>query len=54
MIPNVAQDPEPLPYLRHGDKFTFDINLEVAIKPDGAIKPSTVCRYVYNRNNCKQ
>ena len=39
------QDPEPLPYLRHSDKYTFDINLEVAIRPEGSSgQPSTVCR----------
>ena len=30
------QDPEPLPYLRHGKNKNFDINLQVSIQPDGA------------------
>lgn len=30
-----VQDPEPLPYLRHGKNKNFDINLQVSIQPDG-------------------
>jgi len=46
VVPNMAQDPPVLPYLRHadGDDYNFNINLEVAIKPEGAPAPSTVCR----------
>lgn len=29
---NHLQDPQPLPYLQHTDKYNFDINLEVALK----------------------
>ncbi len=38
------QDPTPLPYLRHSDKYNFDINLEVAIQPEGSDVSSTVCK----------
>ena len=27
-----SQDPEPLPYLKHEDKYNYDINLEVLLK----------------------
>ncbi|KAL4613279.1 fumarylacetoacetase [Arapaima gigas] len=30
--PNEVQDPEPLPYLRHSDPYTFDIILFVSVK----------------------
>ena len=32
LVPNYKQDPEPFPYLRHSDPFTFDIPLTVSIK----------------------
>ena len=31
-VDNYVQEPTPLPYLRHDDRYTFDIRLEVAIK----------------------
>lgn len=31
-IDNYPQDPEPFEYLRHDDKFNFDIKLEVDLK----------------------
>lgn len=37
-VDNPEQDPAPLEYLRHSDPFTLDINLEVAIKPEGVDK----------------
>lgn len=37
------QDPEPLPYLRHGGKNSFDIHLEVDLTPENAL-PATICR----------
>lgn len=44
-IDNVAQeDPKPLPYLRHEDKFRFDVNLEVSIKSESASEPGIVSR----------
>jgi fumarylacetoacetase len=38
------QDPTPHPYLCHNDKYNFDIELEVAIQPEGSAVSSTVCR----------
>lgn len=35
LVDNYPQDPCPLPYLQHKDKFNFDINLQVGIIPDG-------------------
>ena len=29
---SLCQDPEPFPYLKHDDKFRFDVQLEVSIK----------------------
>jgi len=43
MVENPPQDPNPLPYLKHSDPYTLDINLEVTIKPDGE-KDHTVCK----------
>ncbi|XP_043199559.1 fumarylacetoacetase-like [Amphibalanus amphitrite] len=43
-VDNYVQDPEPLPYLRHQDRYTFDINLEVAIKPESSGQESVVSR----------
>ncbi len=37
------QDPEPLPYLRHGGNNSFDIALEVDLIPEGG-SPNTICR----------
>ena len=34
-VDNYKQDPEPFPYLRHQDKYSFDINLTVGIQPEG-------------------
>lgn len=31
-VPNLEQNPQPLPYLQHSDPFNFDINLSVSIK----------------------
>ncbi|KAH7715548.1 fumarylacetoacetase [Aphelenchoides avenae] len=42
-VENPEQDPAPLSYLRHDDPYTIDINLEVAIKPDGG-KDHTVTK----------
>ena len=43
-VDNYTQDPSPLPYLRHSDSYNFDIELCVAIQPDGAEADSVVCR----------
>ncbi|KAG7261493.1 hypothetical protein CRUP_006924 [Coryphaenoides rupestris] len=42
--PNTVQDPEPLPYLRHSDDYTFDINLLVSLKGEDMAKADTICR----------
>merc|ERR1711936_660199 len=44
VVPNYNQDPPPFPYLQHDDPYTFDINLEVAIKPAGSSTSTTVSR----------
>ncbi|XP_030764907.1 fumarylacetoacetase [Sitophilus oryzae] len=41
---NFPQDPEPFPYLKHSDKFNFDINLQVDITPKDSNVSTTVCR----------
>jgi len=43
-VDNYKQDPEPFPYLRHSDPYTFDVALEVAIQPDEAATRSVVSR----------
>ena len=43
-VPNYAQDPAPFPYLQHSDPYTFDIHLEVSIKPQGEANSSVVSR----------
>lgn len=32
LVDNYPQDPTPFPYLKHDDKYNFDIKLEVGIK----------------------
>lgn len=44
IVPNMKQDPAPLPYLRHEDNYNFDINLEVSLKGEGVPSPVTICR----------
>merc|ERR1712212_753327 len=50
-VPNYVQDPAPFPYLQHPDPYTFDVNLEVAIKPAGSSTSSVVSqsnfKYMY-------
>ena len=50
-LPNYVQDPTPFPYLQHADPYTFDVNLEVAIKPAGSPSSSVVAqsnfKYMY-------
>lgn len=41
-VANTTQEPAPFSYLRHQDSFNFDIELTVAIKPEGD-EASTVC-----------
>uniref|UniRef100_A0A8C1PAJ0 Fumarylacetoacetase n=1 Tax=Cyprinus carpio TaxID=7962 RepID=A0A8C1PAJ0_CYPCA len=38
------QDPVPLPYLRHDDPYTFNINLFVAVKGEGMREAATICK----------
>jgi fumarylacetoacetase len=38
------QDPTPLPYLGSSARGSFDIGLEVGIRPDGSSEPHRVCR----------
>jgi len=38
------QDPPALPYLKEKNRFTYDIPLQVAIRPDGALKASVICK----------
>ncbi|XP_055613830.1 fumarylacetoacetase [Uranotaenia lowii] len=45
-VDNFPQEPQPFPYLRHSQKFNFDIKLEVDIKPAKG-SSSTVCRSNY-------
>lgn len=44
---NQAQDPLPLPYLRHEDKFNFDINLQVLYKPSQLSESKLICQSNY-------
>uniref|UniRef100_G1SM91 Fumarylacetoacetase n=1 Tax=Oryctolagus cuniculus TaxID=9986 RepID=G1SM91_RABIT len=43
-VPNPEQDPRPLPYLRHDQPYTFDINLFVALKGENMSQAATICR----------
>jgi fumarylacetoacetase len=38
------QDPAPLPYLRDPEPWSFDVRLEVGIRPAGRDRTTTVCR----------
>jgi len=49
-VENYPQDPKPFPYLQHGDKYTFDIKLNVDIKPESGGQTSVSrsnFRYMY-------
>ncbi|WP_250450503.1 fumarylacetoacetase [Caballeronia sp. ATUFL_M2_KS44] len=39
-----AQEPQPLPYLRHAGDHAFDIALQVDLRAEGASKPTTISR----------
>ena len=41
--PAPPQDPAPLDYLREADRHTYDVNLEVAVRADGAGEGLRVC-----------
>uniref|UniRef100_A0A1Y1MCT4 Fumarylacetoacetase n=1 Tax=Photinus pyralis TaxID=7054 RepID=A0A1Y1MCT4_PHOPY len=47
IVDNFPQDPTPLPYLVHKDKFNFDIQLQVDIIPQNSAISTTVCRSNY-------
>jgi fumarylacetoacetase len=42
-IQGPEQNPEPLPYLRSKDKWTFDINLDVFLQGEKMDKPHKIC-----------
>uniref|UniRef100_A0A8C0PLX0 Fumarylacetoacetase n=1 Tax=Canis lupus familiaris TaxID=9615 RepID=A0A8C0PLX0_CANLF len=44
VVPNPEQDPKPLPYLRHSQPYTFDINLSVTLKGEGMSQAATICK----------
>ena len=43
-VDNYPQDTEILPYLKHDDKYAFDINLSVAIQDETMVEPTVVCK----------
>eukprot|EP00128_Syssomonas_multiformis_P010131 Colp12_sorted_trinity150504_noHs@16023 len=43
-VENAKQDPVPFAYLQHDDPYTFNVNLEVAIKGADMAEAATVCR----------
>ena len=45
-VENYPQDPQPFPYLRHQDKYTFNVDLTVSIKPKSG--ENTVGSWIYN------
>lgn len=47
IVDNFPQDPTPFPYLKHDDKFNFDIKLEVDIQTEKSPVVTTVCRSNY-------
>lgn len=44
LLPNPPQEHEPLEYLKDDSSFSFDINLEVLIKPKELSEPVSVCK----------
>uniref|UniRef100_A0A673KHU3 Fumarylacetoacetase n=1 Tax=Sinocyclocheilus rhinocerous TaxID=307959 RepID=A0A673KHU3_9TELE len=45
--PNPLQDPVPLPYLRHDEPYTFNINLFVAVKGQACVTCCVSSQYMY-------
>ena len=43
-IKGPAQEPQPLPYLRHNQARSYDINLEVGLQTGSMRSPATICR----------
>ncbi|KAL5291069.1 FAH family protein [Megaselia abdita] len=46
LVDNFPQDPSPFPYLKHQQKFNFDIKLEVSIKPENKSE-KVICKSNY-------
>jgi fumarylacetoacetase len=46
-VPGPVQDPKVLPYLEYSGEKNIDIDLEVAIQPEGQKEPTTVCNSNY-------
>eukprot|EP00271_Cylindrocystis_brebissonii_P017672 TRINITY_DN4680_c0_g2_i1.p1 TRINITY_DN4680_c0_g2~~TRINITY_DN4680_c0_g2_i1.p1 ORF type:complete len:397 (+),score=46.42 TRINITY_DN4680_c0_g2_i1:112-1191(+) len=44
LCPAPKQSPRPLDYLQEVERHTYDIHLEVSIRPTGIDRPSVVCR----------
>ncbi|XP_065655482.1 fumarylacetoacetase isoform X2 [Hydra vulgaris] len=44
LLENVAQVPEPMPYLHHSDPFRFNIELTVSIKGEDMTEPGIACQ----------
>jgi fumarylacetoacetase len=44
LVDSPKQDPQPLPYLRHDDAYSFDIDLSVGIRPEGVAEPIMVSK----------
>nr|XP_049704475.1 fumarylacetoacetase [Helicoverpa armigera] len=44
IVDNFPQDPTPFPYLKHDDKFNFDIKLEVDLKSEKSPVATTISR----------
>lgn len=44
---NFRQDPVPLPYLRHADRYNFNIHLEVLLKGYNIPEPRSICKTNY-------
>lgn len=47
LVPNMEQDPVPLPYLQHNGSFNFDIKLQIQLKVDELPEPVTICNSNY-------
>merc|ERR1712130_345281 len=43
-VSNYEQKPQPFPYLQHSDSYTFDIDLEVSIKPPTSPESTVVSK----------
>lgn len=43
-IKGPAQQPQPLPYLRHNQARSYDINLEIGLQAASMQSPATICR----------